>query len=252
MYEKIILKKGLALCTILLFISMSAISTAEEVKTEENAIDSDSPEIINFEPECQVFFTGPEGKNNWFIGDVTIYFLYYPERVAAIYYKIGTGNWKTYNWEPFYFTTEGEFAFEYKWEDHDGNETYPPTGEIVKLDKTHPTITLDSKVGLFNKNKLTITATVDDKESLIDRVEFFFDGVSVLVDEDKPYEYVYLEAEEGHTVTATVHDKAGLNTTADITTEPLSFPHLYLNNILQRLYSINPWLIYLIKTILKI
>lgn len=255
MYKKTILKKELALITIILFIGMSTNSIAGNIESKDYISEKvlNLPEPLNYEPECVPFFEGHKGKDNWFINDVLIYFLYVPARVKTIYYKINTEDWKTYNFEPFYFSTEGSFEFEYYWENHHGNATYPPTGEILQLDKTLPTIELKSKSGLFNKKKLTITANVDDKQegSGINRVEFYFDGEHILTDEIKPYEYVYEDAEKDHTVTAIVHDNAGLNSTDNIITEPYSFPYIFINNILQKLLTINPMFLYLIRAIIQ-
>lgn len=257
MHKNSLAKKGLALATIVLFIGMSAIPVAGDIETEKYAdaghTSLDFYGVLNNEEECYPcypVFLGLEGKNGWFIADVLIQFYYDPVRVVKIWYQITrTRDWIKYEWEPFSFTDEGEFSFEWKWEDPFGNISFPMVPGSLKIDKTPPTIELNKKVGLFNKKKITFTANVDDGESGIERVEFYLDGELQENLTEPPYQYVYEKGGKIQEVEAIVYDIAGHSNSDKSDTEPASYPALFMSKILQRIHAISQLFLKLIKII---
>ena len=254
MHKKFLASKAIAIAVIVLFIGMNTISAVGEVDADKylKNFTSNSFETLNFEPECYPVFIGQKGENDWYIGDVFIMFTFFPERVKTIWYRITTEEWIDYNKQPFYFKLEGKYTFDYKWEDYSGNVTHGPTVESLRIDKTPPTIKLNSKVGgFFKKNKITFTANVNDgdKGSGIEKVEFYLDGNLDATVEESPYQYVYKGGVEGLPVTAIVYDVAGHSSNDNSTTDSVSFTTTFLGKILQGLYFINQIFIQILRTI---
>jgi len=250
MYKKLILKKGLALVTILFLISINAISTAGNLNTNNNGENTSDQSPLNQAEDCYPVFYGVKGTNNWFIEDVIIWFDYIPERVTDIFYRIDSQTWTQYDFETFTFSKEGDFVFEYYWLDAFGNETYPQFPAGLRLDKTAPSVQINTKLGGLKKNKLTIEADAKDTASGILKVEFYFDGELNFTDTEEPYKLVYKNAEKDHTVKAVVYDLAGWIAEDEIITEPYSFPAIFLRNIIHKLSLINPIFLYIFKQIL--
>ena len=257
MHKKLSTMKGLAIAITITLIGMCTVSVSGEVETEEyiNHSLSNSIEPSNFEPECYPTFMGEKGEDGWFLSDVFVMFTFQPERVKNIWYRITTQEWINYSKQPFYFRKEGDYPFEYKWEDFHGNISFPATGETIKIDKTLPSITLKSKVGgLFKKNKITFTANVNDGDigSGIEKVEFYVDSELVETVKVSPYVYVYKDGVEGLLVTAIAYDHAGLSTNDNSTTDSVGFTKIYFGKFLQGLAYLNQIIIQLLKIISSI
>ncbi len=254
MYKKFLAKKVLAITIIVLFTVMSAFSAVGNIKTEEYSkhASSDLRETLNTDPsECIPHFIGQEGENGWFIGDITILFEYDAAKVKKIWYRITSEEWIEFEFEPVIFNLEGDYPFEYYWEDHHNNTIFPPTGEQIRIDKTQPTIQLNSKVKGWKKNKIEYTANVNDGEkgSGIERVEYYLDDELVATVEEPDYEYLYTGGEEGHPVEVIVYDFAGLSNSEDTITESVSLSAIYLGKILQRLSFISQIVLQIIRLI---
>lgn len=251
--NKFLVNKIVVLTIITLFIVMSSVSAVGNIESRELSKhnSSVSRETLNTEPDCIPFIVGNEGENGWFLDDVMIYFLFIPERVKTIYYRITTEQWFEYGYEPFYFRQEGSYPFEYYWEDYENNTIYPPTAEDIRIDKTQPTIQLNSQVKGWKKNKIEYTAKVNDgdKGSGIDRVQYYLDDELVATVEESPYEYLYTGGVEGLSVKAIVYDIAGYSNSDDTITKSVSLTTIYFGRILQRLSLISQIFIQLIKII---
>ncbi len=254
MNKKFLANKVLALTIILLFIVMSSVSAFGDIETKELSKHTsfDLREKLNTDPsECVPHFIGMEGENGWFIGDVTILFEYDPAKVKTIWYRITSEEWIEFEFKPVIFSLEGEYPFEYYWEDHHNNTFYPSTSEHIRIDKIPPTIQLNSQVKGWKKNKIKFTAKVNDGEkgSGIDRVEFYLDDELVATLKESPYEYLYTDGEEGHPVEAIVYDFAGHSNSDDTITESISLHAIYLGKILQRLSFISQIIFQIIRVI---
>ena len=126
------LRKGIALVVILLFVGLSIVSstgeTAEEIPLKEDA----------FSVRGFLDINGTMGENGWYISPIHISFQYNPN-IERIWYSITEDLepvWKLYE-GLFIFGEEGKWFFQYKWEDIWGNVTQ---GEliIIMIDYTPP------------------------------------------------------------------------------------------------------------------
>lgn len=254
MYKKCFTKKGLALVTIALFIGMSAISEAGDVKAEKN-YSSKNPDIgvTNYGDDCVPTFIGNIGEHGWYISDVSIGFDYTP-RVDKIWYKID-GDWERF-YTPFLFKKEGAFMFDYKWEYLDGNTSNASSLINFNIDKTSPTITLEKTTQMIRR-KIIFTANANDAASGVERVEFYLDGVLKENITSGDYEYIYTwekgEDPGEHEVNAIVYDNAGHSNSDDSDTTSLSYQYhaTILSRILQRMQSISQLFLQLLKIMVR-
>ena len=178
--------------------------------------------------------SGTKGNNNWYITNVKLTFLYIPEMVDEIWYKIASGNWQQYNDVAVDITQEGNIPVLYYWIDN-GQQQHNESPFTVKIDKTLPTIKLKkSNVG----DGVKFTATCDDKTSGLDYVEFYLDDVLQVTDDAKPYEYTWIgPKDEEHSVYAIVFDMAGLEKQSDTLGTPrisFNFFH-FIDDIIQKI-----------------
>jgi len=227
MYKKNIVKIVITLTTLFLFILTSVIPVAGE-------------------PECQPYFTGIFGDNNWYITDVELGFYVDKLIVEKVWYSIT--NDPDPVWIPFpiddvvTLSEEGDHTFRYKWKLKDdphhrnGSQFY-----TLKIDKTPPTIKITKRVKQLDR-QLIITGNPKDEESKVRSVEFYLDDIWQETDTNHPYEYIF-SWEKGepigdHVVKAIVYDNAGFSNNASTT--PVNYPHhgVFMNKIIQRIYSI--------------
>ncbi len=256
MLKKCLKKKGLALVTIVIFIGISAIPVAGDIETEKYTehISLNSYGALNNDEECRPNFLGPVGENDWFVDDIWIGFFYDPARVVEIWYRITSEEWKNYTWDPFTFGQEGDFAFEYKWEDPMGEIHFPPLPEPLKIDKTPPTINLEKKIQWIGK-EIVFTAQVNDETSEINRVEFYLDDEPIVTITESPYTYTYNYKDDPrrHEIKAIVYDNAGHSNSGDSDTTSVSFQYhaTILSRILQRMQSISQLFLQLLKIMVR-
>ncbi len=260
MYKKCFAKKGLALVTIALFIGMTAIPIAGDTETEKYAdAEHISFGLLNNDEVCVPYFWAHSGENSWFIENVLIWFQYRKDIVETIWYSITEDlipDWKEYPGDQFYFEEEGNWIFQYKWEDIWGNET---VGERIslKIDKTPPEITLNKQIQNLRR-QIIFTANAIDVHSEIERVEFWIDGELEANITSGKYEYIFTwekgKDPQVYDVLAITYNMAGHSNEDNSSTKSLSYPntHTLINRILQKIQTINLFLFQLLKTIIYV
>jgi len=178
------IKKGLAVAVILLFIGLSVVpSTGDRA-----SFDDITPPVttISFHPPT------PTGKNGWYADDVEIILEATDDMsgVNVTYYRLNGGEWKTYV-EPFTIESDDNYVIEYYSVDNASNVEDVKSAEF-KIDQTPPTIDLtweaDKEDDILY---ITFTATCSDATSGMDRVEFYMDDELVCTDNESPYEWIF-------------------------------------------------------------
>jgi len=160
------LKKGLVVGIILLFISVSVIpSTGNMV-----FFDDTTPPVTT----CTLDPDAPDGDNGWYVSDVTVTLKATDDMsgVNATYYKINGGEWETYD-SPFVIWEDGEYMIEYYSVDYEGNIEDVQSSSL-DIDQTPPEIFFEWDIfedGGFCY--LTITIIGLNETSGMDRVEMF-------------------------------------------------------------------------------
>jgi len=166
---------------------------------------------------CYPVFNGTIGNNGIFITPVNVSFIFDPEIVAEIYYRIDSGGWTLYT-EPFVIYEQGEVDFLWYCIDFEGN----PSEEcwyVLRIDYTPPAIELTvEKIG-FNKWKFTASAF--DEISGVNRVEFYYADELLGEVTDVPYEWIW-SGKGGENATAIVYDNAGNSAQEE---KPVSHSH---------------------------
>jgi hypothetical protein len=178
------LKKGLTVAVILLFIGMSVVHTAGKM-----ILDNSNPTYLEVVKDDDVTFwiNGTMGENGWFVSDVLITFVWNPEVIAAVYYSIDGTTYELYT-EPIIVEDDGNHELWFYLEDIEGNvgDTYGPFD--FKIDQTPPTIDLFI-IHIINDTYMII-AEVEDETSGIERVEFYINDILEFTDYEAPYEYI--------------------------------------------------------------
>ena len=151
----------------------------------------------------------PDGTNGWYVSNVTIKLTATDAMsgVDVIKYQIDGGSWLTYTAQ-FKVSADGPHTVKYKATDKVGNEETEKT-MTFKIDQTKPTIIFTKAVQF---NKIIYTATVTDATSLVNRVEFFMNGIFQFNATAAPYTWTLtpIPGVTNLTVTAYVYDNAGL------------------------------------------
>jgi len=173
------LKKGLAVAVILLFIGMSVVpSTGNRVP-----LDDITPPVTT----CTLNPPEPNGENGWYVSDVEVTLNATDDMsgVNRTEYRINGGIIKTYT-EPFNVSQDGEHTLEYRSVDYTGNVEDWKSVEF-KIDQTKPYIDLwwESPDNVH----VIFTANCDDASSGIDRVEFYLNDELCFTDYIIPYEW---------------------------------------------------------------
>jgi hypothetical protein len=215
---------------------------AENIITEKNTykekISVDAyklTNILNRDPPVPKF-TGNSGENNWFIGCVSIVFIYDPGLVQEIWYRIDQGNYKKYLDQPFEYCEDGIHTLHWYWINLEG-ENIIGNPYIFKIDQTPPTIELTKKMGL--NNKVTFTANCEDDASGIEYVEFYLDDELQETIYTTPYKWEWIGTEP-HMVYAIGYNFAGFSEKSNTLSTPrsLSSNFLFANKVFQILYHI--------------
>jgi len=240
-------KKGLVVAVILLFIGMSVVPSIESAKPEEYIKGENSLfnhlMFLNQDPPCYPIFNGTQGDNGIFITPVNVTFIFDPEIVAEIYYKIGDGIWILYT-EPFVIYEQGDIGLYWYCIDFDGNVSKELFCS-VRIDYSKPELSLiiPEKGGfyLFGKKLFkigNITPMLIGKNSIEVFASDTFSGIKnvsfSLVKNSKPPEtyiseippYVW-ELTGRHigkyTLTVTAYDFGGLSVNTTINMIILQF-----------------------------
>jgi len=163
--------KWLAIGIILLFVAIAV----NPITGIPNNRDDTTP------PLTTISLTPPEpdGENSWYVSKVTATLNATDNEsgVNKIEYQLDGGGWQTYL-QPFNITTDCHHKINYRSIDNAGN-TEPAKNVTFKMDRTKPLIALNyTWEGNYSHGfNILFTATVSDKISGIDRVEFYRNDV---------------------------------------------------------------------------
>ncbi len=231
--KKNMIMKGMVIGIIVLFVGAGVVPSIsgniEEAKGE-NPLFNDWP--------CDPVFNGTMCEGGWFITPVNVSFIYDPEIVAEIYYRVGSGEWTLYT-EPFVIYEQGVVDFLFRWVDYNGNH-YTPDPMTLRIDYSPPELALiipeKGGVYLFGKlvfekesastiilGKIAIDVATIDELSGIDNITFSLVKNSkppeTHVSETLPYVWELTGRHIGkYTLTVTAYDRGGLsiNTTLNM------------------------------------
>jgi hypothetical protein len=216
---------------VLLLTVIIPIVGANNIQNEKNDI-----KTLNLADPLPVV-VGTAGMNNWFISCIRFSFYYDPAGVNQISYYLNQ-QWQTYS-SPVEVCTEGYTTINWKWTDKSGIE-HSGLSFSFKIDQSPPTIKISKKTG--SDDKVTFTATCEDKISLVDHVEFYLDNEIQATINEKPYQWTWTGTDK-HDVYAIGYNKAGLHKQSDTISTPrvlilnynLQILNKLFNNILERL-----------------
>jgi len=191
------IRKGLAVCIILLFIGMNILSTNGMMIFDEDT----TPPVTTHE------FIGTEGDNDWYVSDVTVELTATDDMsgVNVTYYMVDFEEWTIYDY-PIVIINDGEHVIEYYSVDNAGNEEDVKGPYEFKIDQTPPTIDLTAE---GSGGTWTLIADVDDETSGVAKVEFYVNDEFLGEVTEAPYEWTYDNASSGDTALAIVYDNAG-------------------------------------------
>jgi len=241
MYKNSLLKKGLALAIIILFIGLSAIPTSGNIVTEKNTYAEKTSEdihrtsnILNIQGQPTPVITGAKGLNNWYISSVTITFTD-EQGVDEIWYRIDAGTYQKYN-GPIEYSEDGLHILYWYWTDIEGTE-FQGQPTFFKIDQTPPDIELTKRSGL--NDKVTFTANCEDDGSEVERVEFYLDDELQETFTEAPYQWIWTGTEE-HMVYAIGYNYAGHSEISTTLSTPHSFSYYswFINLVFQIIYHI--------------
>jgi len=175
------LRKGLAVAVILLFIGMSVFpSTGNRV-----AFDDITPPVTT----CTLNPPEPNGNNNWYVSDVEVTLNATDDMsgVNVTQFRVDGGSIQTYT-ELFNVTADGVHTVEYRSVDYAGNIEDWKSVEFA-IDQTPPTIDITWELYCENGTwYLTIGVIYDDATSGVDYVEFYINDALMFVDNTPPFE----------------------------------------------------------------
>lgn len=134
--------------------------------------------LVPLDSPCYPIFNGTMGWNGWFVSCVTVTFIYNPEEISAVYYKVDGGSWQNYSIS-FDVCTDGAHKLCWFYVDNNGNQSDVECIDF-KIDQTPPEIYLEWKAykegGIW---WILFTAIAEDACSGMNRVEFYLNDVLI-------------------------------------------------------------------------
>jgi len=159
--RKTLLKKSLVCGIVVLFVGMNVVPIADS-------------SLVPYRPSdhyCHPKFVGNIGNHGWFVSHVKVSFVYNPEIVRTIFYRIiYYEQWLQYT-EPF-IINEGQNELEWYYIDFSGVQ-HEINSVSIKIDYTPPMVVLIKEVFFF---RIIYTAYPFDNMSGIDRVKFYLNA----------------------------------------------------------------------------
>jgi hypothetical protein len=166
----VLLKKGLVCGTLVLFLGMSIVPIAGSISIEKEPSVAENCYLAD---DCYPVFNGTMGHSGWFVSPVNVSFVYDPDIVMLIFYKINEGIWTQYT-EPFTINEQGLISFEWFFKNYSGDWSDIFVNHL-KIDYTPPMIYLYHQV---TGDKIVFTAhAVDTISGIGPFVEFYFNDV---------------------------------------------------------------------------
>ncbi len=183
-----LIKKGVVVAVILLFVSVSVIpSTGNRV-----FFDDITPPVTT----CTLNPPEPNGNNSWYVSDVEVTLNATDDMsgVNVTQFRVDGGSIHTYT-EPFNISTDGEHTLEYRSIDYAGNVEDWKSVEF-KIDQTLPVLDLNYEGEYTINTDIICEVRCMDDTSGIDKVEFYLDESLICTDNEPPYKCIILRAEE--------------------------------------------------------
>ena len=192
MNKKILLESILAVALILL-VSFSNVVGYNATQTNF---------VFEKDDDYRCWINGTIGDNGWYVSEVTITFIWNPDVISAIYWKIDGSQYELYT-EPIIIGDDGEHIFEFYVVDIYGNSSVPIDCEFG-IDKIAPDIDI-----LWDNDNLLIITDTFDVTSGVAKVEFYVNDNFVGEDYNAPWEWYYPDAKMGDTALGIAFDNAG-------------------------------------------
>ena len=183
-------------------------------------------------PQTKVNLTGKEGKNDWYIGNVTVK-LQAQDNLSGIdktYYRIDGGNWTKYS-TTFKVKKEGEHLLEYYSVDKAGNKE-SIKNVTIKIDKTKPSVSIimpkEKRLYIFGRDimptfrmtviigKILVKIDAADNVSGISRVKILINGEERANFTNPPYEWKWGGDIGRRTLKVIAYNGAGLNNSKEM------------------------------------
>ena len=180
-----LIKKGVVVSVILLFVSVSVIPSSRN----RVSFDDNTPPVTT----CTLNPPEPNGNNSLYVSDVEVTLNATDDMsgVNVTEYRIDGGPIQTYS-EPFNVSQDGEHTVQYRSIDYASNVEDWKSVEF-RIDQTPPTIDITWELHYENgKWYLIITISCDDATSGVDYVEFYINDGLMFVDDTPPYEIVLI------------------------------------------------------------
>jgi hypothetical protein len=141
---------------------------------------------------CYPVLNGTLGDNGWYVSNVTVSFVYDPEKVATVYYILDGAESTMYTM-PFEVCEDEEHYICWYYIDYYGNYSGAECKNF-KIDQTPPELNITwyvfkEKDGWDTPWFVKFTALCNDNTSGMDRVEFGIKFVTQNIDYDFPYEW---------------------------------------------------------------
>jgi len=169
----------------------------------------------HFDELCYPVLNGTLGDNGWYVSNVTVSFVYDPEKVAMVYYILDGEEPIIYT-VPFEVCDDKEHYICWYYVDYYGNYSGAEC-KNVNIDQTPPELNIiwyvfKEKEGWYTPWYVKFTALCNDNASGMNRVELGVNFVTQNIDYDFPYEWITewaLVSPSEYFFSFTAFDKAG-------------------------------------------
>jgi hypothetical protein len=201
--EKTLLKKSLICGMVVLFFGMSILPIAGSLPIEKK------PSVaMNYysDVDCYPVFNGTMGLNCWYVSPVNVSFMYDPEIVKTIFYRINDGQWLQYI-TPFTIDEQGLLSFKWYYINYSGESSEVFVTQI-KIDYTPPEISVTKeRIGVFIWK---ITVEAHDNISGLHKAEFYYNGALQATFFIPPFEWTCIvKWKQSLAIMVKVYDTAG-------------------------------------------
>jgi hypothetical protein len=152
---------------------------------------STAPYVDTSAPMTAAFFSGPRGKNGWYMGPLTVTLIATdidgPSDIIGTSFSVDTGSLTAYV-GPFTLSADGIHKLDFGSVDRVGNVETPRPTQQVKIDGTAPSVTVTADISIFHKEddkivRIAISGSISDLTSGVNPSSTMFaikneDGIS--------------------------------------------------------------------------
>ena len=166
--RKNLVKKGLAVVIIILFVCMSITPSSGNIMSYDDTTPPVTTHTLD-PPE-------PDGLNGWYVNDVAVT-LNATDDMSGInttYYSVNSEPWEIYN-EPFILSEDGPHHLVYFSVDNAGNMEFPKLAHL-KMDQTPPKLKFTAEGKGRRPTLYTYIAVATDETSGMERAEFYLNN----------------------------------------------------------------------------